>query len=101
MRSELSLGIAVLKRTQSTGELEGAASSLAVSVTSPEIEQEQDALISGKIKKKTPVEEEKLLAMGHSGGVTKSGGVNLPNNLTVKGKFIIADDDESADETTF
>lgn len=100
VRSQLSLGIAELKRTQSTGELDAAASP-GIAVTSPEIEQEQDALISGKLKKGPTAEESRLLAMGRSGGVTRAGGINLPNNLTVKGKFVIDDDDDSADETTF
>lgn len=99
-KSQLSLGIANLKRTQSEGEQSlKAATSLAV--TSPEIEQEQDDLISGRAGKKPSEEEEKLLAMGRKDGVTRAGGVNLPKELTVKGPQNSTDAFEEPEQALF
>lgn len=83
-RSQLSLGIANLKRSRSQGEQSGNVEQ-EVAITSPEVELEQDALIFGRAGKKRDEEEEKLLAMGRKDGVTRAGGVNLPKELTVKG----------------
>lgn len=83
-KSQLSMAIADLRRSQSLGEQEAETS---FAVTSPQIEKEQEALISGKQGKKPSEEEENLLAMGRKDGVTKAGGVNLPKELMVEGKF--------------
>lgn len=82
IKSHLSLAIANLKRSQSSGEV---GSLHDAGVTSPEIEMEQEALISGAHTKKKSEEEEKLLAMAHKDGVTKAGGINMPKELTIKG----------------
>ncbi|KAK5090865.1 hypothetical protein LTR05_001042 [Lithohypha guttulata] len=82
-RSQLSLGIADLKRSQSMHE-HGVADD-GLRVTSPQIEKDQQALISGKVAKQKSEEDEKLLAMAWKDGVTKAGGVNLPKELTVRG----------------
>lgn len=81
-KSQLSMAIADLKRSQSAGEASSVASR---GITSPEIEQEQEALIRGALPKKKTDEEEKLLAMAHKDGVTKAGGINMPRQMTVKG----------------
>lgn len=95
-RSQLSLGIADLKRSQSMGQDDAA-----FVVTSPQIEEEQDALIKGKKTTQPSEEEEKLLAMGRKDGVTRAGGVNLPKELTVQGKFELADGFESPEEPLY
>jgi len=98
-RSQLSMAIAGLRRSQSLSEQEPDTS---FAVASPDIEQEQQALISGKQGKTLTADEEKLLAMGRKDGVTKAGGVNLPKELTVKGKFATPGDDyESPEEPIF
>lgn len=99
-RSQLSLGIANLKRSQSQGE-QTTATDNNIAVTSPEIEQEQDALISGRAGKKPSEEEEKLLAMGRKDGVTRAGGVNLPKELTVKGPRSPGDTFEEPEQPLF
>lgn len=98
-KSQLSLAIADLKRSKSAGE---AGSLISQGITSPEIEQEQEALISGATAKKKSEEEEKLLAMAHKGGVTKAGGVNMPKEMTVKGSgFELGSSYESPEEPLF
>lgn len=99
VRSQLSLGIANLKRSQSIGGDEQDDDENAV--TSPQIEQEQEALISGRSTKKKTEEEEKLLAMGRKDGVTKAGGVNLPNELRVRGPRNSNDRFEKPEEILF
>lgn len=98
-KSQLSLAIANLKLSKSAGE---AGSLISQAITSPEIEQEQEALISGAAAKKKSEEEEKLLAMAHKGGVTKAGGVNMPKEMTVKGAgFELGSSYESPEEPLF
>lgn len=95
-RSQLSLGIADLKRSQSMIE-----KSTEFAVTSPEIEVQQEALIKGKNVKSLTEEEEKLLAMGRKDGVTRAGGVNLPRELTVRGRFEFSEDSDSSDQPLY
>ncbi|KAK5941944.1 hypothetical protein PMZ80_005895 [Knufia obscura] len=98
-KSQLSMAIADLRRSQSLSEqnVEGS-----FAVTSPRLEEEQEALISGKQGKKPSEEEEKLLAMGRKDGVTKAGGVNLPKELTVKEGFELPGGDyESPEEPLY
>ncbi|KAK5091984.1 hypothetical protein LTR70_006131 [Exophiala xenobiotica] len=98
-RSQLSMAIADLRRSQSLSEREPETS---FAVASPDAEEEQQALISGKQGKILIAEEEKLLAMGRKDGVTKAGGVNLPKELTVKGRFLRPDDGyESPEEPIY
>lgn len=98
-KSQLSLAIASLKRTQSAGE---AGSLISEGITSPQIEQEQEALISGAATKKLSEEEEKLLAMARKGGVTKAGGVNMPKEMTVRASgFELGSSYESPDEPLY
>lgn len=77
-KSQLSLAIKDLKRSQSSTAPTAEANENVV--TSPQIEHDQQ-----KVGKKRSEEEETLLAMGRKDGVTRAGGVNLPKELTVKG----------------
>jgi len=97
-KSQLSMAIADLRRSQSLAEQEAETS---YAVTSPRIEEEQETLISGKQGKKPTEEEEKLLSMGRKDGVTKAGGVNLPKGLTVKGDFVPDGGYESPEEPLY
>lgn len=112
-KSQLSMAIANLKRSQSLGEggINGPMMTTltnSLGVTSPEIEKEQEALISGVTTKKKTEEEEKLLAMAHRDGVTKAGGVNMPgpmmmmNNTTGSGLgFELGSSYDSPEEPIF
>lgn len=84
VKSGLSLAMDALKHTRASCESEQPDRPFAI-VTSPQIEAEQEALISGKKGRKQTDEEVKLLEMGHKDGVTKAGGVNFPRNLRVAG----------------
>lgn len=98
-KSQLSMAIASLKRSQSAGE---AGNLIRPGVTSPEIEQEQEALIKGAIPKKKTEEEEKLLAMAHKDGVTKAGGINMPKQMAVTGSaFELGSSYDSPEEPIF
>lgn len=99
-KSHLSLGIADLKRSQIDGN-QGSQARYGHAVTSPQIEDEQGALISGAKSKSPTQDEENLLAMGRKGGVTKAGGVNLPKELTVKGKFELEDSFDGPETSHF
>lgn len=99
-QSHLSLGIADLKRTLSSGNLEDLKDD-ENAITSPTIEEEQEALIKGQKGKSLTKEEENLLAMGRKDGVTRAGGVNMPSNLTIKGKFQTPDFGEQREASHF
>lgn len=96
VQSQLSLGVADLKRSQSMRE-----NDTEFAVTSPEIEIEQEALIKGKKAKAPNEEEEKLLAMGRKDGVTRAGGINLPKELIVRGTFELSDDSDSSERPLY
>lgn len=84
VKSGLSLAMDALKHTRTNCDSKEPDRQFTI-VTSPQIEAEQEALISGKKGRKQTDEELKLLEMGHRDGVTKAGGVKS-SRLTGNGK---------------
>ncbi|KAK4919369.1 hypothetical protein LTR66_016799, partial [Elasticomyces elasticus] len=86
-KSQLSLAIAELKRSQSftnTDDFHDTAASPFAAITSPQIEKEQEELISGRKSRALSKEGQNVLKMGRRDGVTRAGGVNMPKQLTVQ-----------------
>lgn len=88
--SQLSLGIAHLKRSQNTpraGPDNSVNNEPAARLTSPSLRMEQTESTREDMTTRPSEEDEtgKLLAMGWKDGVTRAGGVNLPSPLVVKG----------------